>query len=112
MGMSVRKMVLKEMSQRSLQVRGMHQIAAALRGSDVIDYHVAHEQFAAGPADQGVAQLEGDDLRQMLMLGDRANLVLAELAQPEAVLERQHRRLRQPIVISNLVQAADGSSLT
>jgi hypothetical protein len=110
--MSVPEMSLNEMPQRFLQTCRVHQIAALLRGPDVVDHHVAHQQLAARPADQGVAQLEGDDLRQMLVLGDRANLVLAELAQPEAVLERQHRRLRQPIVISNLVQAADGSSLT
>jgi hypothetical protein len=88
--MSVREMILYEMSQRLLQLRGVHQIAALLSGPDIVDHHVAHQQFAAWPADQAVSKLQSNDLRKMLMLGNSPNLLLAKLAEAETILERQH----------------------
>lgn len=35
-------------------------------------------------------QLEGDDLRQMVMLGDRLDLLLGQLAERDAVFQGQH----------------------
>jgi hypothetical protein len=72
---------------------GVDQVAASLGGPDVIDEHVAHQQLAVGPADQVVTKLQGDDLRQVLVLGNRPDLLFAELAQAKTVLERQHRSL-------------------
>jgi hypothetical protein len=53
---------------------------------------MTYQQLAVGPAQQEVAQLQRDDLRQMLVLGDRADLFFRELTQPKSVLERQHGR--------------------
>ena len=78
---------------RTLQSGGAHQIATSLRGSNVVDDHVTDQQVAVGAADQTVAELQSDDLRKMLVLRDRPNLRLAQLAEPKAVVERQHRRL-------------------
>ena len=61
-------MPFDEVAQHLLQLRGVHAVAAPLGGPDVVDHHMAHQQFAIGPADQPVAELERDDLRQMLVL--------------------------------------------
>jgi hypothetical protein len=73
-------MPIDEVAQSLLQLRGVEQIATSLGSPDVIDEHVAHQQFAVGPAHQVIAELQGHDLRQMLVLGDRADLLLGELA--------------------------------
>jgi hypothetical protein len=71
-------------------VGGVDQITAPLSGPDVVDKHVAHQQLAIGPADQVVVELQGDDPRNMLLLGDCPNLLLTELAELKAALESQH----------------------
>ena len=76
------EVLLDEVPQRFLQLRGVRQVTATLSGPDVLDEHVAHQQFAIGPAHQVIAKLQGDDLRKTLMLGDGADLLLGELAQP------------------------------
>jgi hypothetical protein len=60
-GPPLRKVLIDEMSQTTLQSGGVDQITVPLSGPDVVDKHVAHQQLAVGPADQVVAELQGDD---------------------------------------------------
>jgi hypothetical protein len=90
-GTPLGEMLLNEVAQRSLQLRGVPEIAASLRGPNIIDDHVAHQQFSAWPADQMVSELQRHDLRKMLVLGDRLDFLLAECAKPQAVLIGQQR---------------------
>jgi hypothetical protein len=45
----------------------------------------------AGSAHEIVAEFQSDNLREMLMLGDCPDLLLAEFAEPKTILESQHR---------------------
>jgi hypothetical protein len=75
-----REMLVDEVPQRLLQMSGARHIAALLRSPDVIDQHMAHQQVAVRPAQQVAAQLQRDDVRHMFVLGDCADLLLAQLA--------------------------------
>src|SRR5688572_5375430 len=65
-------------------------LAARLRGLDVVPDHGLDGEPAVLGARQVVAQLGGGDLRDVLVLGDRGDLLVAQAGQGDTIFEGNH----------------------
>ena len=76
------------------------------RSGDVVDDDPPDAQLAARCPDDETPHLEGHGLGEMLVLGNRIDLVFAEVAKGQAVFESDHGSCLMPAV----VRKPDGAS--
>ena len=81
-----------ELHQGLLQSSGVSDVATGVGGLDVLDDHAPDQHLPVRLVNQVAAELDRHGLRQMLMLGDGVDLLLRQLTESQAVLERQHHR--------------------
>jgi hypothetical protein len=75
------------------QFGGVSEIAVRSGRVDVLDDHARQAPLAVGGDAEIVAQLEGYDVRHMLVLGDGGDLVLGQSAHPDAIFDGQHEKM-------------------
>src|SRR5260221_6253549 len=79
-----------EMLQDQLQLRRVAVITTCARHVDIVADHRLNELATACRLDEIAAQLGGDDVRRVDILGNCGNLFWGEIAQSDAVVDRQH----------------------
>jgi hypothetical protein len=70
------RVMFEKMAQAQFQLHDVQMIASLTGGLDVIDYHRLDAHFPGRRLHQIVSQFSRDNMRQMLMLRDRADLFL------------------------------------
>ena len=68
----------------------MNQVAPAPGSLYVVDDHALNEHLTLGAVDKVAAELDRHRLLNLLVFRNRIDLVLGQLAQGQAVFERQH----------------------
>jgi hypothetical protein len=82
------RMLLDKVSERLLEFRCAGEIASFLRPQNVVDDHPLDQQLTVGAMNDAAAELDREHRWQMLVLGDRQDLVLRQIAKGEAILKR------------------------
>ena len=83
-------MARQEVPQRHEQLARMLAVVAGQRRADVVAQHVADGLGAVLLVQEIVGERYGGDLRNVLMLGNGEDLLLAQVTQGDAVLQTDH----------------------
>ena len=83
-------MGLDEMLEHQPQVAGVASVAARLSGLDILQDHAADHRHAVVAMAEILAEFGSDNAWDMLMLGDRRDLLLGQIAEREAIFVAQH----------------------
>jgi hypothetical protein len=98
-----------EVLQHELQLGGCLRVTALVRLADVVEDHAPDQTPALRRPAQMPAHLQGDDLGQVLVPGDDADLPRRELAQSQAIVVGQHRSLPPSAPVLRLGQPQGGA---
>lgn len=82
----------QKMPQGRVESGGMGAVVAAERFADVVDDHLMHPLGPTRLMHQVVAESRRRDLGNVLVFGDRIDLVFVEVAQAQDVVLRDHGR--------------------
>ncbi len=83
-------MTFEKMLKHAPELGGMGQVAMDSRCLNVTDNQVRDAAFAVSRDTKIATHLERDDMRDVLMLGDRGDFILGQLTHIDAVTDGEH----------------------